>query len=257
MITIAIANHKGGVGKTALSLNLAYGLAELEWRVLLVDADPQASLTEAIMGSAEDENMAHVMGDAQAGTMAMSEIIRVLTPYLHLAPSDIELANSQLGMFMRPNREYILRRMLDPIGDDYDVCLIDCAPALSLPTINALAAADGVLIPTKPAAVDLRGTRLFLQTINQLKSEINPDLQIIGIVPTHYNKRTNFHQSALADLELSGVTVYPAIGHTVKIQESMTNGKPLSEYDPRNPQNEAHKEISQRIDEWLRRKQNR
>lgn len=257
MKIISIANHKGGVGKTALTLNLAYLLsAEFDQHVLMIDLDPQSSLTEAMIGNDEERNIAKVMGGGEVGTIGLADILEAVTPTLHLAPCDIMLADNQLGMVQRRNRERILANALRTVADQFTVCIIDCAPALSLPTVNALVASDGVIIPTRPAAVDLRGTALFLKSIEDIKDDLNPNLHVLGIVPTFLESRTNYHQSALEDMAGSGLAVWEGVGKTIRIQESMTEGVPLALHDARNKQNAPYRAIAQRVNQWLENQAN-
>ncbi len=153
--------------------------------MLLVDIDPQASLSGSC-GVAEtaDRSLAEVLGGAVPGTLPVQEAIRSIDDNLWLLPADIALAVTELGLVSRMNRDSVLKKQLSEVADQYDVALIDCPPSLGMLTINALTAADGVLLPTQPQSVDLRGMQLFLDTLNQVRSELNPHIQTIGVLPT-------------------------------------------------------------------------
>jgi chromosome partitioning protein len=237
MRTIAISNHKGGVGKTATAHALGVILAELGARVLLVDADPQSSLTAAAGIHAEGHSLAEVL----AGELATGKAIQHLGERLDLLPADIALANSELGLISRMNRENIKRALA---GLDYDFILIDCPPSLSLLTVNALTAADSVLIPTQPQAADLRGLALFLQSLTRIKAELNPGLEVLGILLTFYDTRLNHHAEALAAMQSAGLPVlHTTIGRSVKVAEAMGTGQSVITYEPGNKQSEAYREL--------------
>ena len=166
MKIISIANHKGGTGKTSLAWNVASLLAqEHQLRVLVVDIDPQSSLTESVLDSNERPHIGDVLGDSAIGKLSLREIIRPLSENLAIAPSDISLANHEMGLIQRVGRENILKRVLASVQNQYDIVLIDCPPSLNLLVVNALNASQGVIIPTRPEPTDLRGTRLFLKSV--------------------------------------------------------------------------------------------
>jgi len=253
MLTIAIANHKGGVGKTASTHALGAGLAERGQRVLIVDLDPQASLTGACGLSGADPSLADVLGGDKAGSVSMSKIIKSLSGRLSCAPSDLTLAGTERGLYQRLGRENVLKRALGSVAGAYDVCLIDCPPSLSLLTVNALNAADGVLIPTQPAAADLRGLKMFFSTLEDMQ-ELNPELEVIGILPTFYDGRLNHHTAAVETLTGAGLPVLAArIGRSVRVQEAAGHAESITDYDPKNKRAEEYNQLSEEILEWLKK----
>jgi chromosome partitioning protein len=162
MQTIAVSGLKGGTGKTAVARNLGAELAAMGKRVLLVDADPQAGLTRACgVRDASGQSMAEVIGTTEPGTLGIGDVIREASPGLWLAPSDLALSRSELGLVLRPARELVLARALATVAADFDVCVIDCAPAVSLLVVNALCASDGVLSPVLAEMQSLHALRLF------------------------------------------------------------------------------------------------
>jgi chromosome partitioning protein len=254
MITIAIANHKGGVGKTATAHAIGEGLAMQGRRVLLVDIDPQSSLTANCGISDSHNSMADVFGMAHAGHMSIKDIVQPITERLHIAPADIALSISELGIASRYGRENILKKSLATVANNYDVAIIDCAPSLSLLTINALVAAHGVIIPTQPQQTDLRALKLFIDSVSQIRAELNPALQIIGILPTFYDGRLTHHQQAIDLITSTGLPLLPVrIGRSVRIADSASAGKSIVTYDPNNPQASNYLELTKHIETWLKK----
>ena len=254
MKTVAIANQKGGTGKSATTHALGAVLAaEYQRRVLMVDIDPQSSLTEACTGvDSSGVSLAEVLGGATPGTLILKKVILELSDNLYLAPADLALAATELGLVSRMGRENVLKKALASVADTFDVALIDCPPSLSLLTVNALTAADAVLIPTQPQAVDLRGLRLFLSTLDNIRQELNPELQTLGILPTFFDSRLTHHKEAIGAMERAGLPLMGVrIGRSVRVAEAAANGETVVTFEPKNPQAQAYRELAEEINQWL------
>lgn len=257
MITIAVSNQKGGTGKTTTAHNLGAILAGLGLRVLLLDLDPQSSLTAACGVAADDvagRSLADVLGGAQAGRLSLAEVVRDLGGGLSLAPADIALAGCELGLTARLGRESVLRRALAPIAGGFDLALLDCPPSLGLLTVAGLVAADAVIIPTQPQAADLRGVALFVDTLRTVQSELNPALEVLGVVVTFYDSRLNHHRQALEYIQAGGLPILGSVGRSVRVAESAGAGQPMTTFAPNNPQTEAYKSLAEKVQLWLKRK---
>lgn len=244
---------KGGVGKTATAQALGDLLSDGR-RVLLVDCDPQSSLTAACgVKNAEGQSLAEVIGTTAPGTKTLANIARAISPTLSLIPSDIALAGCELGLTTRLGRESVLQKALQTVAGLYDLVIIDCPPSLGLLSVNALVAANGVLIPTQPQITDIRALRLFFQSVANVKAALNPALDIIGILPTFYDGRYTHHQEALAAMREAGFPLLPLqIGRSVKVAEAAGAGQPVTKYDPSNPQAAAFQAVANLIDQWLK-----
>lgn len=254
MLSIAVANHKGGTGKTTSTHNLGVALVGLGWRVLLVDVDPQGSLTAACgITDTEGRSLAEVLGGASPGKIALAEVVREIAPGLAIAPADLALAAVELGLVSRLGRETVLRKALTPAAGSFDVCLIDCPPSLGLLTVGALVAADAVIIPTQPQIVDLRGLRLFLETLTQLQSELNPHLVNLGVLITFYDGRLVHHRQAVEFLRTAELPLLPVmIGRSVRVADASGAGQAVVEADPENPQSQNYRKLAEVIDTWLK-----
>lgn len=256
MQCIALANHKGGVGKTATTHALGAILAEGGRRVLMLDLDPQASLTLAagVTDAGDADSLADVLGGAQPGRLDLRAILRPLADGLALAPADISMAATELALTSRLGREAVLRKALATVAESFDVVLIDCPPSLGLLTVNALTAADGVIVPAQPAPADLRAVRLFLESIGQIREALNPRLQLVGVLLTFFDRRLALHCNALQSIAAAGLPLFAArIGRSVRIAEAMATGQAVTAYDPRNPQSAAYRQLGEEIAAWLER----
>lgn len=248
MKRLAISVQKGGVGKTATTHAVGDALARLGHKVLLVDIDPQSSLTSACGVTAEGASLAEVL-EGRANVM---ETIYELAENLYLLPSDIALATTELNMYMQMGRENLLHDALLNLDPYFEICIIDCPPSLGLLTINALRAADAVLIPTQPQISDLRGLRLFLQTLDRVQERLNPRLTTLGVLLTFYDGRLLHHQDALETLERGQLPVLDVyIGRSVRIAEAAASGQSIVTYAPKNKQVANYLKLAEVIATWL------
>lgn len=244
---IAIANQKGGVGKTTTTLTLGAALVERGRSVLLVDLDPQSSLTIALGVDAEGSSLHEVLGSAIPGTHSLRDIVRPIAPRFYLAPSDISLSRSEAGLMLRLGRESVLKKALADALFDY--VLIDCLPSLGILTINALVAAQDVIIPTLCEYLALRGIALFYQTLREVHT-INPSLRVLGILPTLYDSRLVHARDVLHAMKDKGLPVFDVeIGRSVRFAESSLAGQSILAYAEAHPGAEAYRKLAEMIDE--------
>jgi len=244
---IAIANQKGGVGKTTTTLTLGAALVERGRSVLLVDLDPQSSLTIALGVSAANRSMYEVLGSTEPGTKSLREIVHQITPRFFLAPSDIALSRSEAGLMVRLGRESVLRKILSNVRSDY--VLIDCLPSLGILTINALVAAEEVIIPTVSEYLALRGIALFYQTVQEVRA-INPSLKVRGILPTFYDGRLLHAREVLEAMRERGLPVFDVyVGRTIRFAEASLAGESILTYARNNPGAQAYRTLAEIVDE--------
>ena len=230
---IAIANQKGGVGKTTTAINLAASLAVLEKKVLIIDADPQANTTSGLNFSPDNDQertLYEVMVDQIdiRNTLIQTEIAN-----LHMIPSHINLVGAEIQLVDAADRESRIKNALATIKDDYDYIIIDCSPSLGLITVNSLTAADSAMIPVQPEFFALEGLGKLLQTIRLVQNGINPDLNIEGFVVTMFDGRTKVHNQVLGELrEHFGNMVFKSIiQRNIRLSEAPSHGKPIILYD--------------------------
>jgi len=248
-VIIALCNQKGGVGKTTTAINLGACLAEFGRKVLLVDFDPQASLTIGLGFNPNDldPTIYHVM--MQRGVEFNDAVIETDIPGLHLIPSNIDFAGAEMQLMNEVAREQVLARALAPAAASYDVILVDCQPSLGLLTVNALAAAAGVIIPLECEYFALRGVALLHGTIEKVQDRLNPDLQIIGLLGTMYDGRTLHSREVLSTLVQGwGDSVFhTVIRRTVKFSEATVAGEPLSSYASGSAGADAYRELAKEV----------
>lgn len=237
---IAISNQKGGVGKTTTAINLAASLAALDRRVLLLDLDPQANATSGLgFPRAREGPNAY---DVLLGEAADRVIQETAFPNLWLLPSGRDLVGAEIELVGNPDREQRLRGALDPVRGRFDEVLIDCPPSLSLLTVNALSAADSVLVPIQTEYFALEGVSELLDTVSRVREAFNPLLEIEGIVLTMYDDRTNLARQVTEDIRSHlGSKVYETvIPRNVRLGEAPSFGKPVLAYDIKSRGAEAY-----------------
>lgn len=250
---VALANQKGGVGKTTTAINLGASLAACDRRVLLVDLDPQANATSGVgLPKNESDSMYSVLLDG-AG---MRGIIRdTELPTLHVAPSSVDLVGAEVELGDAEERQFRLRNAIEPLKSDFDYILIDSPPSLGLLTVNALTAADSVLVPMQCEYFAMEGVSQLLNTIERVRGALNPNLEIEGIALTMYDDRMNLAKQVAQEVrDHFGEKVYESvIPRNVRLGEAPSFGKPIILYDIRSRGSEAYISLAK---EFIRRAEN-
>lgn len=254
--TICIANQKGGVGKTTTAVNLSACLSILNKKTLLIDIDPQGNAASGLGIRREEvkENIYHAL---IADYPLQNIIYKTELPYLEVIPSTLDLIGAEIELVNLPQREHRLREGLKKIENEYHYIIIDCPPSLGLLTINSLTAADTVLIPIQCEYYALEGLSQLLTTIKLVKKNLNPNLQIEGILLTMFDKRNNLSHQVAEDIRQnlsSKVNVYGVvIPRSVRLAESPSFGKPILLYDQSSPGAKSYQELARIVDRrgWL------
>lgn len=229
--TIALANQKGGVGKTTSTLNLAAALARANRRVLTIDLDPQGALTLAL--GVNPSTLNRTVYDVLVGQLPLTDVILQPKPDIDLAPATIDLSGAEVELLNEIGREHVLRNKIEPVRPSYDDILIDCPPNLGLLTINALSAADRLLIPVQCQYLSFRGMQLLLQMVAKVQQRANPHLTIAGILPTLYDVRTAHSREVLEELRRTyrDLLIDIPIRTRVALADATAHGKSIFEFD--------------------------
>jgi len=242
---IAFANQKGGVAKTTTTLNLAAAFAERRHRVLCVDMDPQANLT--MSQGIDPDSLEKSMFDVLVHDVSIREVIR--RREIDVACASIDLAGAEIAMSMKIGRERALIRSLHPVSEDYDWVFVDTPPSLGLLTVNALTAADQVIVPVQCEYLSMRGLLQLQNTLSMIRENLNPEVQIAGILPTMVDTRTLHAREALEILEENfGDRVFGArIRKTVRFAEAPVKGMSVLKYDPKGTAADAYRQLAKEV----------
>jgi chromosome partitioning protein len=243
---IAIANQKGGVGKTTTAISLGAALRELDVRVLLVDMDSQGTLSIALGVKGLKRTIYDVLRDVETG---IEDVLISTDTKCDLAPSNIHLAGAEVELIHEPGREFILKGKLDSVDKNYDFILLDCPPSLGVLTLNAFTAAREVLIPVQAHYLAFRGMQQLLTTISKVKERLNPSLEIMGILPTFYDKRTRHSREVAEQLrEHYGEKVIDIpIPSTIKFADTTTAGQSILTYSSSSNAANAYRKLAREV----------
>ena len=246
---VAVCNQKGGVGKTTTTINLGAALAEQGRRVLLVDFDPQGALSVGL-GIEPHELDATVYNLLmERRLMAHDVIIKTRVDGMDLMPSNIDLSGAEVQLVHEVGREFVLGRVLQPVIGDYDIILIDCQPSLGLLTVNALACADGVLVPLECEYFALRGVALLMETIEKVSSRLSPKLAIDGLLATMYDSRTLHTREVLSGVVqgFGDLVFHTVISRTVRFPDATVAGEPITRFDPACNGASSYRELAKEV----------
>lgn len=246
--TIAIANQKGGVGKTTTSINLSASLAAKGKKVLVIDTDPQGNTTSGF--GVEKNDLDNTVYELMLSECSIKEcILKDVIDGVSIIPSNVNLAAAEIELIGVDRKEYILKREVEWIKDSFDYIIIDCPPSLSMLTINAMTTADTVLVPIQCEYYALEGLSQLIHTINLVKERLNPYLDIEGVVFTMYDSRTNLSMQVVENVKsnLSQKVFQTLIPRNIRLAEAPSYGMPINAYDPKSAGAEAYMQLAEEV----------
>lgn len=246
---LAMCNQKGGVGKTTSTINLGAALVEYGRRVLLVDFDPQGALSVGLGVQPHELDQTVYNAIMERSVSSQDVLHKTSIDGMDLLPSNIDLSAAEVQLVAEVGREHTLMRVLKPLINEYDYVLVDCQPSLGLLTVNALTAADGVIIPLECEFFSLRGVALLMDTIEKVRERLNPDLGITGILATMFDPRTLHSKEVMARVvEAFGETVFDTvINRTVRFPETTVAGEPITKWAPKSSGAVAYRQLAREV----------
>jgi len=246
---VAVCNQKGGVGKTTTTINLGAALAEFGRRVLLVDFDPQGALSVGlgIQPHELDATIYNLL--MERGTSPSEVIVKTSVAGMELLPSNIDLSGAEVQLVHEVGREFVLGGVLEPLVPDYDVVLIDCQPSLGLLTVNALACADGIIVPLECEYFAMRGVALLTETIDKVSRRINPRLHMDGLLATMFDSRTLHSREVLSRVvdRFGDEVFHTVISRTVRFPDATVAGEPITNFDPASTGASSYRELAKEV----------
>jgi chromosome partitioning protein len=252
---VAVCNQKGGVGKTTTTINLGAALAQFGRRVLLVDFDPQGALSVGLGIQPHELDFTVYNLLMERGTSASDVVVKTSVAGMELLPSNIDLSGAEVQLVHEVGREFVLGGVLEPLVPDYDVVLIDCQPSLGLLTVNALACADGIIVPLECEYFAMRGVALLTETIDKVSRRINPRLAMDGLLATMYDSRTLHSREVLTRVvdRFGDEVFHTVISRTVRFPDATVAGEPITNFDPASAGASSYRELAKEVLERWRR----
>ncbi len=253
--TIAIANQKGGVGKTTTTINLSAALAELGNNVLVIDIDPQGNTTSGL--GINKKKLKATVYDLILDEVKLDDVLtKSVVDRVTVVPSDVDLAGAEIELIGVEEKEFLLKKIVDPVRDRYDFIIIDCPPSLNTLTVNAMTTADSIIVPIQCAYYALEGLSQLVHTIDLVQKRLNPELQIEGIVFTMYDSRTNLSVQVVENVQknLKQFIYKTMIPRNVRLAEAPSHGLPITVYDPKSTGAESYRSLAKEVVEHNKRK---